>query len=129
MMLIKSCRIQKQNRCAAVANISCRHSIFPGIISSIFIFLSFRFSATILLCVTLYEHPTIIHHSDKCKKTADLRKIKRAAKPTHKTDRIPIAIGTAHLILPDRTQAHPPPYKQTLYNSKPIYEPKPTIKT
>jgi hypothetical protein len=34
-----------------------------------------------------------------------LRKNKRAAKPTHKTD----TQFEAHLILPDRTQAHPPP--------------------
>jgi hypothetical protein len=40
-----------------------------------------------------------------------LRKIKRAAKPIHKTQHIPIAIGTAHLILPQRPQAHPPPHK------------------
>ena len=40
-----------------------------------------------------------------------LRKIKRAAMPTHKPTQI-----AAHLILPDRTQAHPPPDKWTADN-------------
>ena len=34
-----------------------------------------------------------------------------------------------HLILPNRTQANPPPHKQTHNTAKPIIEYKPTIKT
>jgi hypothetical protein len=41
----------------------------------------------------------------------------------------PTAQFAAHLILPNRTQAHPPPHKQTHDLAKPFIGHKPTIKT
>lgn len=46
-----------------------------------------------------------------------LRKIKRAAMQTHKPTQI-----TAHLILPKRTQAHPPPDQWTVDTLKATFD-------
>jgi hypothetical protein len=70
-----------------------------------------------MLCL-IVKRPTDNQNIDrKNERQPALRKIKRAAMPTHKPTQI-----AAHLILPNRTQTHPPPDKWTEDNLRATFD-------
>jgi hypothetical protein len=63
------------------------------------------------LPATLKDDTTDNKRTEKERQNANASQNKKSCKPTHKPTQI-----AAHFILPNRTQAHPPPYKWTVDN-------------